>query len=103
MENIPKNVTDIKAKEFLLTKLDDFIIKKIVNSEEFLLDHAIKLLKDVKTVMVYSFSSIVYKMLVEAHKQGYRFKVIVVDDPSNNFARVSCGKLNEQGIEVIYT
>lgn len=68
-----------------------------------MMEHAINLLKDVKTVMIYSFSSIVYKLLVQAHEQGYRFKVIVVDDPSNKLARISCSKLNEKGIEVIYT
>jgi len=43
--------------------LNEFIMKKIIESEDFIVDSGVELLKDVKTIMIYSFSSVLQKIL----------------------------------------
>ena len=100
---LPKNVTDENARNWILERFDEFVIKKIIKSEEFIIDAGVQLLKNTKTIMVYSFSGVLMKMLLEAHKAGHKFKVIIVDNPSTHYARDLVSILTSKGIEVIYT
>jgi translation initiation factor eIF-2B subunit delta len=100
---LPKNVTDENARNWILERFDEFVIKKIIKSEEFIIDAGVQLLKNTKTIMVYSFSGVLMKMLLEAQKAGHKFKVIIVDNPSNHYARSLVSILTSKGIEVIYT
>lgn len=58
-----KDVKDTELKNWVLEKLNDFIVKKIIESEDFIVDSGVELLKDVKTIMIYSFSTVIKKIL----------------------------------------
>lgn len=100
---LPKNVNDENARNWILERFDEFVIKKIIKSEDFIIDAGVELLKNTKTIMVYSFSNVIMKMLIEGYNQGHKFKVIIVDNPSNHYARDLVSTLTSKGIEVIYT
>lgn len=58
-----KDVKIDELKKWVLEKLNEFIMKKIIESEDFIVDSGVELLKDVKTIMIYSFSSVLQKIL----------------------------------------
>lgn len=100
---LPKEVKDAKAKTWILEKLDEFVLTKIKSSEEFIISSGVDLLADVKNIMIYSSSQIVLKILLQAKEKGYKFKVVIVDNPPDFKSRDFCSKLTENGIEVVYT
>ncbi|KAG6832881.1 hypothetical protein H0H92_004765 [Tricholoma furcatifolium] len=67
------------AKDALCTKIDNYIRDRIIIADEVIQELAGKKINDGDVILTYARSSIVEKILLNAHQEGKRFSVIVVD------------------------
>lgn len=96
------DLTDIESKDFLCTSIDSFIREKVTLADELIQKEATTRIVDGDVILTYAKSSIVEKSLLDAQKQGKKFKVIVVDSrplfEGKNLAR----SLTDAGIAIEY-
>ncbi|GLB33519.1 putative eIF-2B alpha beta delta subunits family protein [Lyophyllum shimeji] len=69
------------AKDALCQKIDNYIRDRIIIADEVIQELAGKKIKDGDVILTYARSSVVEKILLNAHEEGKRFSVIVVDSP----------------------
>ncbi|KAH0587222.1 hypothetical protein H2248_006030 [Termitomyces sp. 'cryptogamus'] len=67
------------AKDVLCQKIDDYIRDRIIIADEVIQELAGKKINDGDVILTYARSSVVEKILLNAHEEGKRFSVIVVD------------------------
>nr|GAT53879.1 predicted protein [Mycena chlorophos] len=67
------------AKDLLCQQIDDYIRDRIIVADDVISDFAFKKIKDGDVILTFARSSIVEKVLLEAHSRGRRFSVIIVD------------------------
>ncbi|KAG6907832.1 hypothetical protein DXG01_007214 [Tephrocybe rancida] len=67
------------AKDALCQKIDNYIRERIIIADEVIQELAGKKINDGDVILTYARSSIVEKILLNAHEEGKRFSVIVVD------------------------
>ncbi|KAG6880405.1 hypothetical protein C0992_000007 [Termitomyces sp. T32_za158] len=70
------------AKDALCQKIDNYIRDRIIIADEVIQELAGKKIKDGDVILTYARSSVVEKILLNAHEEGKRFSVIVVDSRS---------------------
>lgn len=91
------------AKADLCSAIDNYIQEKIILADQVIARKANEKIKDGDVILTYAKSSIVQQSLVEAHRQGKKFRVIVADSrplfEGKNLARA----LFKIGIEVQYS
>jgi len=91
------------AKADLCNAIDTYIQEKITVADQVIATKANDKIKDGDVILTYVKSNVVQQTLVEAHRQGKRFRVIVVDTrpllEGKNLARA----LSDLGIEVKYS
>lgn len=102
ISKIDVSTAESTAKIELGKAIDNFIRERITVADEVIAETAADRIKDGDTILTYAKSSVVQSTLVEAFRQGKRFKVIVVDSrplfEGKNVAR----SLAALGIEVQY-
>jgi len=81
---VNKVETKPELKEFISYAseiFDDFILERIVLAQEVMVQNSLSLLSKNKkdVIMCFGQSSVVEKLFEKAQKEGYKFKVIVVD------------------------
>lgn len=90
------------AKGDLCSAIDDFIRERITVADQVISISAAEKISDGDVVLTYAKSSIVQQTLVEAFRQGKKFRVVVVDSrplfEGKNLARA----LATMGLEVQY-
>jgi translation initiation factor eIF-2B subunit delta len=67
------------AKDDLCQKIDNYIRDRIIVADEVIEELAGQKIKDGDVILTYAKSSVVEKVLLNAHVEGKRFSVIVVD------------------------
>ncbi|KAF8076097.1 translation initiation factor eIF2B delta subunit [Lyophyllum atratum] len=67
------------AKDALCQKIDNYIRERIILADEVIQELAGKKINDGDVILTYARSSVVEKTLLNAHEEGKRFSVIVVD------------------------
>ncbi|KAG6868465.1 hypothetical protein C0993_002440 [Termitomyces sp. T159_Od127] len=67
------------AKDALCQKIDNYIRDRIIIADEVIQELAGKKINDGDVILTYARSSVVEKILLNAHEEGKRFSVIVVD------------------------
>ncbi|KAG6866524.1 hypothetical protein C0991_003068 [Blastosporella zonata] len=67
------------AKDALCQKIDKYIRERILIADEVIQELAGRKINDGDVILTYARSSIVEKILLNAHEEGKRFSVIVVD------------------------
>ncbi|KAG6903331.1 hypothetical protein C0995_013084 [Termitomyces sp. Mi166 len=67
------------AKDALCQKIDNYIRDRIIIADEVIQELAGKKINDGDIILTYARSSVVEKILMNAHEEGKRFSVIVVD------------------------
>ena len=92
-----------EAKHDLCEYIDNFIRERIVVADEVIASSASERIKDGDVIMTYARSSVVQKTLLEAHRQGKKFKVIVVDSRPLFEGKQTARTLVDHGIEVQYS
>ncbi|XP_050389370.1 translation initiation factor eIF-2B subunit delta [Patella vulgata] len=75
----PHELSDSKAKQSLCECIDTFIHERITVPADAISTYACKKIADGDVIMVYACSSLIRHVLLDAYKQGKRFRVIVVD------------------------
>ncbi|KAF8637900.1 hypothetical protein AX17_002523 [Amanita inopinata Kibby_2008] len=67
------------AKDDLCQKIDNYIRDRIIVADEVIEEFAAQKINDGDVILTYAKSSVVEKVLINAHREGKRFSVIVVD------------------------
>ena len=91
------------AKSNLCDAIDNFIQEKITLADQVIARKANDKIRDGDVVLTFAKSSIVQQTLVEAYRQGKKFRVVIVDSrplfEGKNLARA----LSDLGVEVQYS
>ncbi|KAG0150547.1 hypothetical protein CROQUDRAFT_652144 [Cronartium quercuum f. sp. fusiforme G11] len=73
------DMSDDQAKKELYERIDRFVRDRIVVADRVIESYAVQKIKQGDVIMTYANSSVVQGVLLEAHRQGIEFRVIVVD------------------------
>lgn len=91
------------AKTDLCEAIDNYVQEKVTLADQVIAKKANEKIKDGDVVLTFAKSNIVQQTLHEAHRQGKKFRVVVVDSrplfEGKNLARA----LSELGLEVQYS
>lgn len=100
--NMDVDMPEAEAKTLLCASIDAFIEERITAADTLIATTATSKIKNGSTIVTYAKSSVVQKTLLQAHRDGIDFKVIVLDSrplfEGNNLAR----KLAQVGIPTQY-
>ncbi|KAL8745147.1 MAG: hypothetical protein Q9190_002679, partial [Brigantiaea leucoxantha] len=103
ISTIDPDTPEIQAKAHLCSSINDFIRERITVADQVIATSAAEKIQDGDVVLTFAKSSIVQQTLVQAHQQGKKFRVIVIDSrplfEGKNLARA----LSNLGLEVHYT
>ncbi|TBU32032.1 eukaryotic translation initiation factor 2B delta subunit [Dichomitus squalens] len=90
------------AKDVLFRKIDTYIRERIIIADQVIQETAGNKIKDGDIVLTYARSSVVEKVLLEAHASGREFSVIVVDSRPMLEGKRLLAVLSEAGIQCTY-
>eukprot|EP00128_Syssomonas_multiformis_P017887 Colp12_sorted_trinity150504_noHs@21402 len=98
----PPELSDEDAIAELITKVDKFILERISLAGEAISKYACSKIKDGDVILTYANSYVVQRALVDAHSEGKKFKVIVVDSRPLNEGKETVRRLAKHGISCTY-
>ncbi|XP_002741935.1 translation initiation factor eIF2B subunit delta-like, partial [Saccoglossus kowalevskii] len=99
----PSDMKDKEAKHRLFESIQLYIQRKIVLAGEAISKtYAIKKIHDDDVIMIYGCSSVILKVLKDAHDAGKKFTVIVVDGRAKNEGREAARRLIRYGLKCYY-
>ncbi|KAI0722152.1 eukaryotic translation initiation factor 2B delta subunit [Cerioporus squamosus] len=90
------------AKDALCRKIDTYIRERIIIADQVIQETAGNKIKDDDVILTYARSSVVEKVLLEAHASGRKFSVIVVDSRPMLEGKRLLAVLSEAGIPCTY-
>lgn len=96
------DLAETEAKQFLCQSIDQFIGERITLADEVIAKEASTRIVDGDVILTYAKSSVVEKTLLTAHRQGKRFKVIVVDSRPLFEGKNHVRSLLRAGLQVQY-
>ncbi|PLW54727.1 hypothetical protein PCANC_03649 [Puccinia coronata f. sp. avenae] len=79
ISRIGLDTPDEQAKSYLCDRIDLFIRDRIVVAGKVIQSHAVTKIKDGDVIMTYANSSVIQSVLLQAHQEGVKFSVILVD------------------------
>lgn len=99
-----KRLSDEEIKQELIQKIDDYIRLEIQLPGKVISNFVIENKKIVNNdiIIVYACSSLVLKVLCDAHQAGIRFKVIVIDGRPKMEGKEMLRRLLKSGIKCSY-
>jgi len=81
ISNISPEITDEVAKRTLVDKIESFIHEKLTAADEMIINTACeRYIEHGDVILTFSKSRVVEVTLIEAHRRGLRFRVVVVDN-----------------------
>lgn len=102
ISTIDPDTPESEAKSDLCSSIDNFIRERITVADQVIVTTAMERIHDGDVILTFAKSSIVQKTLIQAYREGKRFRVIVVDSrplfEGKNLARA----LADLGLEVQY-
>lgn len=103
INHMPSHTTDTEAKEILFEAIDTFYKERIEDSDDAIARvHAQQKISNGDVILIYAWSSLVLKVLTEAHTLKKTFRVIVVDARPKLEGRKMLRRLVQQGIHCTY-
>lgn len=99
---IDPNTPEQEAKDDLYERIDTFIRERITVTDQAIAASACTQIKNGSVVLTYAKSSIVEKTILEAHGNGTKFRVIVVDSRPLFEGKSLATSLMNAGLEVEY-
>ena len=96
-------VTDSHAKQWLLDKLDNFVTEKLVYSIDIIVENGLKHLMDGDVILTFGRTTSVEQIIIQGHKAGKKFKVIVAEGRGDRAGRQMMQKFANMGINCVYT
>ncbi|KXH40346.1 initiation factor 2 subunit family protein [Colletotrichum salicis] len=104
VSKIDIDLPDFEAKKLLRESVDNFIRERITLADFVIVKTAADNIADGEVVLTYAHHPLVERALRQAHADGKRFSVTVVDDPFESTGRDLAKRLRTlQGIEVAYS
>ncbi|EDV20373.1 uncharacterized protein TRIADDRAFT_31911, partial [Trichoplax adhaerens] len=103
ISEISPDVSEKEAKDRLCNSIDRFYNERIKYADESISKtYASTKINDNEVILVYSFSSLVLKILTDAHEKKKKFRVIVVDSRPKLEGRELVNRLVKIGIRCSY-
>ncbi|CAB0034442.1 unnamed protein product [Trichogramma brassicae] len=102
ISTLPLTMTDDEVKRKLTNIIDDYIEEQILLADRAISNSINKKIMYQDTLVVYGFSSLIYSILLEAHKTGKNLKIIVVDGHPWLEGRELLRRLSKHGIDCSY-
>ncbi|KAI9067658.1 eukaryotic translation initiation factor 2B delta subunit [Trametes sanguinea] len=90
------------AKDALCRKIDTYMRERILIADQVIQETASSKIKDGDVILTYARSSVVEKVLLDAHASGRDFSVIVVDSRPMLEGKRLAAVLSEAGIQCTY-
>ena len=79
INNTPSDYSDAEAKQHLHDLIDRYIEEHVELAGKAISEEAGKMIEDSDVILTYGFSSLVKRILLEAHAAGKKFRVVVLD------------------------
>ncbi|OAV88698.1 hypothetical protein PTTG_07796 [Puccinia triticina 1-1 BBBD Race 1] len=102
ISRIGMDTPDEQAKSYLCDRIDLFTRDRIVVADKVIQSHAVTKIKDGDVIMTYANSSIIQAVLLQAHQEGVKFSVVLVDSRPAYEARNLLKLLSSVGIHCTY-
>lgn len=102
IHSLHPNIELSKAKEALISSIDNYINDRIIYSVELIVKHGKNKIIDGDVILTYSTSEVVEKILTSAHKSGKKFSVILIDSRPKEKGREMLKSLSEIGIQCTF-
>ncbi|KAH9464431.1 hypothetical protein MJO28_001891 [Puccinia striiformis f. sp. tritici] len=102
ISRIGMDTPDEQAKSYLCDRIDLFIRDRIVVADKVIQSHAVTKIKDGDVIMTYANSSIIQAVLLQAHQEGVKFSVVLVDSRPAYEAQNLLKLLSGVGINCTY-
>jgi translation initiation factor eIF-2B subunit delta len=102
ISKVSPDALEADAKSDLCRKIDTFIQERVTFADDVIVDHALSKIQDGDTVLTYARSHVVEKLLVEAHKQGKKFRLIIADSRPLMEGMELRRRLAKQGLNCTY-
>jgi translation initiation factor eIF-2B subunit delta len=99
---IDPSTPEAEAKRNLVEEIDMFIRERVTAANKLIRDIAVPKIVDGDVILTYASSSIVEQTLLQAHKAGVVFSVIVVDSKPLFEGKTLARKLTNNGLHVRY-
>ncbi|WPH01964.1 IF-2B-domain-containing protein [Acrodontium crateriforme] len=99
---IDPNMPEQEAKAYLCEEMDRFIRERITITDQAIAASACLQIKNGSTVLTYAKSSIVEKTILQAHANGTKFRVIIVDSRPLFEGKHLASSLMSAGLQVEY-
>ncbi|KAI9199663.1 uncharacterized protein BJ171DRAFT_517429 [Polychytrium aggregatum] len=93
---------DNDAKELICKKIDEFVNKRIIDPDAMIVENALKKIQDGDVILIYAHSSVVAQLLLEAHAENIKFRVIVIDSRPKFEGKEVLKKLVGAGVQCTY-
>ncbi|MBW0482777.1 hypothetical protein O181_022492 [Austropuccinia psidii MF-1] len=102
ISRIGVDVPDEKAKAYLYDRIDLFIRDRIIVADKVIQSHAVTKIKEGDVVLTYGNSSVIQGILLQAHQQGIKFSVVLVDSQPAYEGKNLLKLLHRTGINCTY-
>ncbi|WYZ38697.1 hypothetical protein EsH8_III_000611 [Colletotrichum jinshuiense] len=103
VSKIDIDLPDFEAKKLLGESVDNFIRERITLADFVIVKTAADSIENDEVVLTYAYHPLVERALLQAHADGKKFSVTVVDDPFESTGRDLAKRLHAlQGIQVSY-
>ncbi|KAI5807127.1 hypothetical protein EDC01DRAFT_638252 [Geopyxis carbonaria] len=103
ISKVSPDSTDEEAKNYLCDKIDSYIHEKLTAADEMIINTACsRYISDGDVILTFSKSQVVEKTLLEAHRIGKQFRVIIADNRPLFEGRNILSSLCQAGIDCTY-
>ena len=99
---VDANLREDEAKAHLLERIEHFVRDRIIYAAKVIQSHAAGKIHDGDVVLTYAHSSVIEGTLLQAHHQGTKFEVVVIDSRPLFEGRQLAERLLEAGIPTTY-
>jgi translation initiation factor eIF-2B subunit delta len=99
---VDPELAEREAKQQLLDQVDDFIRERITAASAIISREARKIIADGDVILTFAKSSLVERVLIQAHEDGKHIRVIVIDSKPLHEGKHLAQSLRAAGIEVDY-
>ncbi|XP_071112004.1 translation initiation factor eIF2B subunit delta-like isoform X1 [Haliotis cracherodii] len=102
ISHMPRELSDAEAKQRLNDSIDSFIHEKVLMAGKAISIYAGPKITDGDVIVVYACSSLIKRVLCDAHQQGRKFRVIVIDGRPKMEGKEMLRRLVKAGIQCTY-
>jgi translation initiation factor eIF-2B subunit delta len=102
VNNFDIDTPEEEAKDVLLDTIENFLAERVTLAELLISRNAAKVITNGDVILTYGRHKLVEMTLVEAHRNGKKFEILVLDDPYDRTGQQLAKALRKEGILVTY-